>query len=197
MRIGKISILVLALAIGASAQRGAIVRPTDLADLTGRSERIVHAHVVSAKVEPHPRYPNLSTVVVTLGITETLKGTAAKQVTFRQFIWDARDESDAAGYRKGRELLLFLRKPNQDGLTSPVGMDQGRMDIVHEADGRVVVRPKFPNRVLLRGVSESLRKKGRALPMGLRKASSDDRAAIELSDMKSAVRELSAEAKTK
>lgn len=83
----------------------------------------MRGHVVSARVEPHPEFQNLRTVVVTFQVEEVLKGQADETVTFRQFIWDIRDRYNAAGYRKGQYLLLLMTKPSPYGLSSPVGLD--------------------------------------------------------------------------
>ena len=97
---------------------------------------ILRGHVVSAVIEPHPKYSNLKTVVVTISVQRVLKGEAADTYTFRQFVWDARDAADMAGYRKAGELLLFLNPVSAYGLTSPVGLDQGRFRVVRDAKGK-------------------------------------------------------------
>ena len=61
---------------------------------------------------------NLTTVVVTIRVLETLKGTPAPTLIFRQFIWDIRDKYDLAGYRKGQDLLLLLNADSAYGLTA-------------------------------------------------------------------------------
>jgi hypothetical protein len=190
MRIGNVSILVLALAGSAVAQRGAMVLPRSLDEMTSQAERIVHANVVSAKVEPHPQYPNLSTVVVKLRVRETLKGAAAQEFTYRQFIWDIRDKYDAASYKKGQELVLFLNKPTDAGLVTPVGLDQGRLLVQHDASGKAVVRAKVPNARFVKGVSAKLAHSAIATPRSIRAAESDNSAAIELGDLKTAIRGL-------
>ena len=77
--------------------------PRNLDQLTDRAADIVRGTVVSARVEKHPELTNLDTVVVTLRVRETLKGSAQGTFTFRQYIWDIRDRYDAAGYRKGQD----------------------------------------------------------------------------------------------
>jgi hypothetical protein len=124
------------LALPAPGQRGALTLPRNLAELTQQAQTIVHGRVMLAHVEPHPQLTNLSTVVVTLRVEETLKGQAAQFFTFRQFIWDARDRLDAAGYRKGQELLLLLNPPTPYGLVSPTGIEQGRFRILRDTQGR-------------------------------------------------------------
>jgi hypothetical protein len=107
-----------------------------LPELVSAADVAVRGHVISARVEAHPDYPNLSTVLVTVSAESVLKGKTGQTYTFRQFIWDPRDKIDAAGYRKGQEVLLLMNAVNENGLTSPVGMVQGRFRIVTDSKGK-------------------------------------------------------------
>jgi hypothetical protein len=120
----------------ALAQHGAQTAPADLGDMVQGAGTILRGHVISATVETHPQFRNLQTVVVTISVLKVLKGEAANTYTFRQFVWDARDVGDAAGYRKSGELLLFLNPVSPYGLTSPVGLDQGRFRILRDPKGK-------------------------------------------------------------
>lgn len=120
----------------ALAQRGAQTISADLGHLVQGAGTILRGHVISATIAPHPQFTNLQTVVVTISVVKVMKGQAAITYTFRQFVWDARDVADAAGYRKSGELLLFLNPVSPYGLTSPVGLDQGRFRIVRDSKGQ-------------------------------------------------------------
>ena len=120
------------------AQRGALTTRQSIDQLTDEATLIVHGHVTSAKVEPHPQLTNLMTVLVTMEVQETLKGTPRKSIQFRQYIWDLRDQLDAAQYTKNQELLLLLGPESQYGLRSPVGLDQGRFRITHDGKDQPV-----------------------------------------------------------
>jgi hypothetical protein len=133
--ISALILLVPTLVLSGHAQRGARTAPRTLDQLSQEAELIVRGSVVSARVEPHPQFKNLQTVVVTLNVDSTLKGSAKKKLEFRQYIWDMRDRLDAAQYAKGAELLLMLGPVSQYGLRSPVGLEQGRFRIVHDAAG--------------------------------------------------------------
>lgn len=139
-RLGRASLILAALmvAMPAAAQRGALTIPRNLEQLTDRASDVVRGTVVSAHVEKHPELTNLDTVVVTLRLTDTLKGSAQGSFTFRQFIWDVRDRQDAAGYRKGQDLLLLMIAPSRYGLSSPAGLEQGRFRIERDRKGREV-----------------------------------------------------------
>ena len=136
--LGRASLILTAvlLAMPAIAQRGALTIPRNLEQLTDRASDVVRGTVVSAHVEKHPELTNLDTVVVTLHLTDTLKGSAQGSFTFRQFIWDVRDRQDAAGYRKGQDLLLLMIAPSRYGLSSPAGLEQGRFRIERDRKGR-------------------------------------------------------------
>lgn len=125
----------LSLTPNLAAQRGALTVQRNLAQLTGRADVIVRGRVLSAKFEQHPQLHNLNTVVVSLRVKEVLKGSAPATYTFRQYVWDIRDTFNTAGYRKGQELLLLMNRPSQFGLTSPVGLEQGRFRILHDSAG--------------------------------------------------------------
>lgn len=148
--------LAFILTIQTHAQRGAITAPRTLPQLTESAATIVQGFVLSAKVEPHPELRGIQTVVVTLHVARTLKGTPTATFTFRQFIWDIRDRYDAAGYRRGQNLLLFMRAPSQYGLSSPVGLDQGRFRITRDARGNFIATNGAANAGLLRGVTEKI-----------------------------------------
>ena len=153
----------LLLAAPAFAQRGALTVPRDLQQMSERAADIFRGTVVSARVEKHPELTNLDTVVVTLRVRETLKGDARGMFTFRQYIWDIRDRWDAAGYRKGQELLLVLNSPTRYGLTSPVGIEQGRFRIRPDGKGGFLALNGTGNAHLFDGVAAMAGEKGVAL----------------------------------
>jgi len=154
--LGRASLILAALmcATPAAAQRGALTVPRNLEQLTDRASDIVRGTVVSAHVEKHPELANLDTVVVTLRLTETLKGSAQGSFTFRQFIWDVRDRQDAAGYRKGQDLLLLMIAPSRYGLSSPAGLHQGRFRIERDRKGREMAINGAGNFKLFEGLDD-------------------------------------------
>jgi hypothetical protein len=139
------------------AQRGALTVPVNLAQISDRAAVIVRGSIASAHVEPHPDYPHLMTVRVTVKVRESWKGQPSSAYTFRQFIWDIRDRMNAAGYRKGDEVLLFMNPTNQYGLTSTVGLEQGRFRVIHEKDGNIRVANGRDNAGLLRQTAPRLK----------------------------------------
>jgi hypothetical protein len=135
-RIFFITLLFLFCSVILIAQRGALTNPSTLEQLTAESQLIVHGYVVSSRVEPHPDYPNLSTVVVEIRVADVLKGSTPERFQYRQFIWDIRDRMDANGYRKGQEVVLLLGPTSKLGLRSPAGLEQGRFLVTRTAGGK-------------------------------------------------------------
>lgn len=155
-------------ALPAMAQRGAITLPQNLDELTDRAQDIVRGTVTDARVEKHPELTNLDTIVVTLRLHETLKGDAPSTYTFRQYIWDLRDRQDAAGYRKGQHLLLLMNAPSRYGLTSPVGLEQGRFRIQRDRSGREIVLNGAGNSRLFERLSDPAAKPAALTPQQAR-----------------------------
>lgn len=140
--------------LSALAQRGAIVKPQNLAEVTAQAATIVHGTITSVQVEPHPQFSHLRTVVVTVAVSDTLKGQAADSVSFRQYLWDPRDVRERAGYRPRQEVVLFLNAPSEIGLTSPVGIHQGRFQVELDNTGTKMAVNTHSNVTLMKGVSQ-------------------------------------------
>ena len=141
--------------------------PRNLADLVEQAERIIQGQVVLARVETHPELENIQTVVVHVRVEKTLKGDAEEFLTFRQFIWDARDRMDRAGYLKGQRVLLLLNRPTRYGLVSPAGLGQGRFRVFHGPDGIEYAVNAHANGALFAGMDKALQERGIRLPSHL------------------------------
>ena len=140
-------------------QRGALTASLNLADLVADAGVIVRGRIVSTQVEPHPEFSSLWTVVVTLQVDEVIKGQVGTSYSFRQFIWDPRDRQDAAGYQKGQNVLLLLSTPSSSGLSSPIGLEQGRFQL--SVDGGTLRATNGRNNAgLLNGVATRATAKG-------------------------------------
>lgn len=171
------------------AQRGAVTAARSLDQLTQEAEIIVHGYLTSARVEPHPQFKNLMTVVVSVSAQETLKGTPRKTLEFRQYIWDIRDQLDAARYRKGQEVVLLLGPVSKYGLTSPVGLEQGRFVVHRTAAGAAVAMNGRGNIGLFHATMSRVRARGIALPSSTATmVQRDQPGPVPLADLKDAIR---------
>jgi hypothetical protein len=175
----------------AMAEHGALTIPRNLDQLTHRSAVIVRGTVISARVEKHPEFKALDTVVVKMQVRETLKGQTGSTFTFRQYLWDLRDSKAAGGYLKGQDLLLMMIAPSEYGLSSPAGLEQGRFVISRDRKGREVVVNGRGNVKLFDGIGAQVAAKG--TPLSLRTASlvqKHVKGPVELRDLTTLIREL-------
>lgn len=180
--------------MNAEAQRGARTLPRALDQLTNEADVIVHGSVSSARVEPHPQFRNLMTVLITLRVQETLKGRPRNSMQFRQYIWDIRDQIDSARYVKGQELLLMLGAPSEYGLSSPVGLEQGRFRISRDSNGQKVAMNGNGNVGLFDSVAGRAERKGIQLSPRVKALSQSPQSGpVPLADLEGAIRSLGAE----
>jgi hypothetical protein len=182
----------ITLALSVLAQRGAVIAPESIDQLTEEATLIVHGHITSTKVEPHPQLSNLMTVLVTMDVEETLKGTSQKSIQFRQYIWDIRDQLDSARYAKNQELLLMLGPVSRYGLRSPVGLDQGRFLITRDSKDQPVALNGRANLHLFDAAEQRAQARGVKLSARV-SALARQRATgpVPLSDLKDAIRSFS------
>jgi hypothetical protein len=156
--------LLVCLCAGAQAQRGALTLDRGIDELTDEAAVVVRGHVREAHLEPHPQLKNLMTVVVTINVDKTLKGSSDKTLTFRQYVWDIRDKADAMGYGKSQELILMLGPVSQYGMTSPVGLEQGRFRVIRDSNGNASAINGRRNAGLFASLERRAKAKGIALP---------------------------------
>jgi hypothetical protein len=183
-------VLVLFFAASVFAQSGAYTAPADLDQLVQSAKTVVRGRVMSARVEPHPQFSNLQTVVVTLAVTKVLKGEAASTFTFRQFLWDARDVPVFAEYKRAGELLLFLNPVSPYGLTSPVGLEQGRFRILQDAKGNRYALNGRGNLGLFDQVTNKANSRGVALSKQVREMLSKSGGRVPLDALEDAIQAL-------
>jgi hypothetical protein len=127
-------------------------------------------------------------------VREMLKGELRSTYTFRQYIWDIRDRSNAAGYLKGQDLLLLMIEPSAAGLSSPAGLDQGRFRIRRDTDGREVAANGHGNFRLFARLAADAAKKGETLsPSSLRLAETHQSGPVAVAELSRLIRELAVE----
>jgi len=186
------TVLLVSISAGmAAGQRGALTASRNLDDLAAEAGVIVRGRIVSTRVEPHPQFAALWTVVVTLQVDEAIKGQIGNSYSFRQFIWDQRDRQDAAGYQKGQRLLLLLTAPNSNGLSSPVGLEQGLFHLSTDTVGSVYATNGRNNVGLLSGVASRAAAKGiRLAPRSEALVSAPRQGPLALDDLLTLIRQL-------
>jgi hypothetical protein len=172
------------------AQAMRTVTSINLARMVEESGNIVLARVTRATPEPHPQFRNLNTVAVTLDVVETLKGSPGREFVFRQYVADIFESKSTQGYRMGEEILLFLHGPSTEGLTSPVGFEQGRFRVERDTAGSRVVRNGMDNIGLFEGMDATDPGLARVSPEVRRMVSEHRGGAIAYDSLKAAVEAL-------
>jgi hypothetical protein len=189
-----LTLLCLTLAPVANSQRGALTISRNLEQLLRESQVVVQGQVVTVRVEPHPQLAHLTTVVVTLRVEDTLKGQTTDSYTFRQAVIDRRDLEDRLGYRPGQHVLLTLIQPNQYGLSSPAGLEQGRFRIDAGPDGKLQAVNGRGNVGLFSELSQQMQAKGLRVPQEAQAMVSKAGAGpVPLDQLKSLIQALAAE----
>jgi hypothetical protein len=123
----------------ALAQMRALTLPQNIADLVNQSHVVLQGWVTEVKLQSHPTLRNLVMVAVTVQVEDTFKGPVSRSYTFHQAVIDPRDQQNKLGYRAGEHVVLFLIKPNSNGLSSPAGLEQGKFRIAPGPRGALVV----------------------------------------------------------
>jgi hypothetical protein len=171
------------------AQHGALTVGRGLDQLTDEADVIVHGYVTSTRIERHPQLHNLNTIVVSLEVKDTYKGAPQKKLTFRQYVWDPDPQRELAEYGKHQELVLFLGPVSEYGLTSPVGLEQGRFRVYADQKKHVVVSNGRGNFGLFKSVVARAKTRGVTLaPRTLQLAQQTQPSPLLLSDLEDAIR---------
>ena len=150
----------LALLISSPLQAQFMVQSVNLAYLVQRADIIVQGYVASVRHEPLPGYPNIPTVVVSINVERMLRGPAKNTYTFREIFLGLRTKEGKQSYQIGQRLLLFLPAASQLGLSSPVGIEQGRFHIATGSGSTAMVANEFGNYGLFKDVEKSASKSG-------------------------------------
>jgi hypothetical protein len=129
--------------------------PVNLTYLSQRADIIVRGRVVGVGRESLAGHPNIPTIRVTLEVENMLRGPSGRIYTFRELSVDRRTVSAKNGYQVGQRLLLFLPSPSEYGLSSPIGIEQGRFHILRSSDGSETAVNETGNAGLFKNVDIS------------------------------------------
>lgn len=192
----RLAILVCLLALAASANAQFLYRQVALPELSQRAPIIVQGRVVEARYEPHPNYPHLTTVLVTLQVEQMLRGPGEQQFSFRELILSPQAARGKRGYLAGQRLLLFLPEPSRYGLSSPLGGEQGRFHIWRDQRGNELVENEFRNAGLFKGLAEAAARAGVSLSPQQARLAGVGRGPVPLEELVSVVKQFASVAGT-
>lgn len=167
-----------------------MAQPVNLAYLSQRADVIVQGRITKVVREPMPGYPNIPTIVVTMSVDQSLRGGVSKTYTFREVLIGQKHRTGKRVYGAGQRLLLFLPSPSQSGLSSPIGMGQGRFHIAQDSGGKTTVMNEHSNAGLFRNVDKAARKSGKQLTASQLRIAAKERGPVELNEFVSLVKSL-------
>lgn len=165
-------------------------RPVNLAYLSRRADVIVQGQVTRVKHEPLPGYPNIPTVEVTLRVERAVRGLPGTTYTFREAYLGLRAREGKRAYRTGQRMLLFLPSPSRLGLSSPIGIGQGRFHIGSDAAGDARLVNEHGNAGLFQDLERDAVRAGKSLTAAERKLASTQSGPVPLEEFVSLVRSL-------
>jgi len=133
------------------------VRPINLEEMSRRAARIFSGQCLEVRSERDPSL-GLEVTILKFKVHHVAKGGAGRTVTLR-ILGGGADPGPMAGvtgvpaFRAGEEVILFLYGESRIGLTSPVGMAQGKFSIATDKGGRRLAVNGVGNRRLFKGLS--------------------------------------------
>ena len=167
-----------------------MVLPVNLTYLARRAGVIVQGRVTEVRYESLPGYANIPTVEVTLNVESMVRGPAGSTYTFREILLGPQAKTGKQGYVVGQRLFLFLPVPSRYGLSSPIGIEQGRFRIAREAGGSDTVANELGNAGLFNNVEQDANKAGTQLTTPQLRVATVQRGPVALDDFVSLVRRL-------
>ena len=171
----------------------ALSRQVNLAYLVKRADIIVQGQIVSVKEESLPGYPNIPTVRVTLNVQSMMRGSAGTTYTFREILLGLRSSARRkVNYQIGQQVFLFLPTPSEIGLSSPVGMEQGRFRIARNPDGSAMIVNELGNAGLFRNVAQAVGDEGLKLTPSQQRLAATERGPVKLDEFSFLVKSLTA-----
>jgi hypothetical protein len=153
-------IIALLVIIGFSSRAEAVmVIPFNVEELARRAEKVFVGTCTNVSHKVNDR--GIPVVEVTFAVAEAIKGDVGSTVTFQQFDAQTRFPQPTTAndrirelpqgifakaaligmptYRLGEEVVLFLAAPGKLGLTSPIGLVQGKLPITTLTSGEKMV----------------------------------------------------------
>ena len=146
------------------------VRAIGLEQMTQRAARIFSGRCTGTGVVFDASLGR-DVTVATFRVDRALKGVTGETVTVRMLGGAPADApAGLPTFRTGEEVVLFLYGESPQGLSSPVGLGQGRFKVVTDKRGRRLALNDFGNKNLISGlrpeIHARLRAPGGASPRG-------------------------------
>lgn len=138
------------------------VRPVNLEQMTDRAAKIFEGRCVETSVTRDPQIGR-EVLTATFEVGRTVKGEVGSTITVRMLAGAGQEAGAREGtagmprFRPGDDVVLFLYGESDLGLSSPVGLGQGRFSVIEDKAGRRIAVNDMANKNLLRGLSPQAR----------------------------------------
>ena len=157
-----ISIMLVGLFLTATPVQASRVRPVNLEQMAQHADRIFSGRCVSVRAEKDTDL-GLMVTRVTFAVQKAAKGNVKGRVTIR--VLGGQDETTEQGrpmdgvprFQVGEEVVLFLYGDSSAGLTSPVGLGQGKFSVLTDKRGQKLAVNAVGNENLFERLSDRAR----------------------------------------
>jgi hypothetical protein len=164
--------------------------PVDLSYLSQRADIIIQGKVLSVRNENLPGSSNFPTVSVTLEVENMLRGPSATTFTFREAVFGFKPRTGKRNYQIGQRLILFLPSASSLGLSSPIGIEQGRFHIARNAAGAEMIVNEAGNAGLFKNVAQKVAGAGKKLTPDQMRVAATERGPVRLDGFTSLTKSL-------
>ena len=157
-RFSLVTSLVLVVLSAFSPALATRIRPANLEELTSFADRIFSGRIIEVRQSRDPELDRLVTIV-TVRVEWAVKGKVGRTVTFKQLagpdlgLGRGRGVVGMPTYRQGEKVFLFLAKEGSSGLTTTLGLGQGKFIILEDRKGGGMAVNGTANRYLFKNLS--------------------------------------------
>jgi hypothetical protein len=147
-------LLVAAAGLAVTPVEATKVRPVNLEEMTERAATIFSGRCIDVREVEDPGIGRTVTVAV-FEVDRSIKGARGRRVTVKM-LGGSDGKSSIVGmprFHEGEQVILFLYGESPLGLSSPVGLGQGKFSIYEDKQGRHLAVNGMGNRNLLEGLS--------------------------------------------
>jgi hypothetical protein len=152
-------LLLAGLLVATSLLQASQVRPVNLEEMTERAATIFAGRCIESSASVDPDLGRVVTLA-TFEVDRAVKGELGDTVTVK--LLGGGPEGGGAetsiaglpGFRPGEEVVLFLYGESRLGLSSPVGLGQGKFTVFEDKQGGRIAVNAFGNAHLTRGLSQ-------------------------------------------
>ncbi len=133
------------------------VRPVNLEQMSDRAASIFSGRCVDVSYGTHPTL-GVEVTLATFEVERSIKGDVGETVTVTLFggrptAGNATAIIGRPNFAVGEDLVLFLYGESSAGLSSPVGLGQGKFNVFTDKQGNKIAVNEFGNKNLFRGMS--------------------------------------------